>query len=525
MNARLTRLFISVATAITIVACSESVVNSAGIGGSGYISSGSISGFGSVFVNGVEFQTNEATTTYDVDGNPGTELDLAIGMVVQVSGTINDDGITGIATGISFDDELQGPVSGLAPINPLADNLTRTFSVLGVNVVIDSSSTSFDISDPAATDFGFTSIANDNNVEISGFFNQAGELIATRVELKDINFVVDRSIVEIKGNIISSGTTTFSLEGLGLTVDASGATLEDLPNGLENGQLVEVVGTLDAGLTSITATKVEGEDNSIADTNEFELEGIITDYNFPGDTDFYVSGILVDASNVERIEPSTLILDNNLRIEVEGEIRNGVLIANEIELEGGDLKVHAKVSSVDPIAGTFEVTPVTGKPVITVTVSSDTQLEDDVHEPAFTLVNLLNKLNDTHFVEVHGFDDGNGGIIATEVDIKEPGDVVVQGYATDATGDAAGGTMTVFGITFFFNNTITDFEIDSDIENVEDTTMSGAEINELLSVINNIEPQLVTIKDTSLQSVPEIDDGIGDGTADEIEIENEILLP
>ncbi|NOQ70091.1 MAG: hypothetical protein GQ573_08295, partial [Gammaproteobacteria bacterium] len=145
MNTRLTTMILSAAITLTIVACGGSGSSGfAGIGGSGFISSGSISGFGSVFVNGVEFEVDGATT-YDIDGDPdGMESDLAIGMIVQVSGAINEDGVTGTATGISFDDQLQGPVLGLAPLDPLADNITREFSVLGINVIIDSSSTTFD---------------------------------------------------------------------------------------------------------------------------------------------------------------------------------------------------------------------------------------------------------------------------------------------------------------------------------------------------------------------------------------------
>ncbi len=110
MNKQLTKNTISAAIALTLVACGGSDTDVAGIGGSGYISSGSITGFGSVYVNGVKFETDSAT--FDVDGTSGTQDDLAIGMVVKVNGSINADGVTGTASSISFDDELQGPVSG-----------------------------------------------------------------------------------------------------------------------------------------------------------------------------------------------------------------------------------------------------------------------------------------------------------------------------------------------------------------------------------------------------------------------------
>ncbi len=162
MNTLLIKSTLATAIALSIAACSPTDSEGvAGIGGSGYVSSGSVSGFGSVFVNGVEFETD--SSTFDVDGVSGTQDDLAIGMIVQVSGTINADGITGDATSISYDDQLQGPVTGLTA--PDADGLTRSFMVLGINVIIDSGSTSFDVSGdvtlPVNTTFDFDSIAGE----------------------------------------------------------------------------------------------------------------------------------------------------------------------------------------------------------------------------------------------------------------------------------------------------------------------------------------------------------------------------
>ncbi|RKZ59125.1 MAG: hypothetical protein DRQ44_14000, partial [Gammaproteobacteria bacterium] len=333
MNTQLTKIILSMVTALTIVACGGSGVGIglAGIGGSGFIASGSISGFGSVFVNGVEYETDSAT--FDVDGNlDGIESDLAIGMIVQVSGTINDDGVTGTATSISFDEELQGPVSAVGAAD--ADGIKRSLTILGLTVIIDSSSTTFDIDNdsiPANTVFDFDTIALKNNVEVSGFFDTNGNLQATRIELKDIDFDPS-NVIEVEGIITGLSGTTFSLDNFGsLMINAVAASLDDLPNGLEDGQLVEVKGNLDAGETTLTATKVEGEDNSADDTDEFELEGIITDY--VDDSNFKIGEIMIDASNASR-EPTSLILENDAHVEVEGAIVNGILIATEVESEG-----------------------------------------------------------------------------------------------------------------------------------------------------------------------------------------------
>ncbi|MGB5455735.1 MAG: hypothetical protein WBO18_07160, partial [Gammaproteobacteria bacterium] len=128
---------LTAATAISITACSSGGGDVAGIGGSGvlptggFVSSGTVTGFGSIFVNGVEFETG--SSTFNVDGNPdGVEGDLAIGMRVTVTGSVNADGITGTANSVEYDDEIQGPISDLSP--PDTDGVNKIFKVFGTTV-------------------------------------------------------------------------------------------------------------------------------------------------------------------------------------------------------------------------------------------------------------------------------------------------------------------------------------------------------------------------------------------------------
>jgi hypothetical protein len=134
------------------------------------------------------------------------------------------------------------------------------------------------------------------------------------------------------------------------------------------------------------------------------------------------------------------------------------------------------------------------------------QLEDKVTEiEPFTLFNL--DVDD--FVEVQGFEDGDGGIIAIEIDVKEPGDVVVRGYTNAADGDAAGGSVTILGVNFIFNAD-TDFEIDAAIEGELDTPVTDpAEIKNLIDSMSATS-QLVKVQV----------DKESDEIADEIELES-----
>ena len=316
-----------VAIVLALSACSSSDSSTPPANTSALASSGVITGFGSIFVNGVEFETDNAT--FNVDGVSGTQADLAIGMKVDVEGSINTDGITGIATHVDFDEELQGPVSGIN----VGDGQTRSFTVLGTTVIIDINDTRFDDDSSA---FSFATIEDNDNVEISGFFDATGALHATRIELEDEDFDVS-SIVEVEGAIAGLSGTFFMIGTL--EVDALDAELDDLPNGLVDGVKVEVKGTYDPTTNKLTATKVEGEDDELEDSeNEIEIEGIITRYE--SDSDFDVDGHLVDASNAER-EPSSLILVEGIHVEVEGIVSNGILIASEVKTREDENEVAA----------------------------------------------------------------------------------------------------------------------------------------------------------------------------------------
>ena len=82
----------------------------AGIGRTG-IAMGPIANFGSIIVNGVRYDTNSATFT--VNDAPGTQADLKVGQVVVVSGTIDNNGTTGTAETVFFDDNVKGPVQSI----------------------------------------------------------------------------------------------------------------------------------------------------------------------------------------------------------------------------------------------------------------------------------------------------------------------------------------------------------------------------------------------------------------------------
>src|SRR3972149_8130806 len=173
-----------------------------GIGGTG-ISVGKITAAGgtSVDVNGVAFDITNTTVT--VDGVPGNQNNLKVGMIVKVDGTFNPDGTTGIAANIEFKDILEGPVDSVSP----------TLVVLGQTVSV-SSSTHYDFADINSdgtidvSDFGIGNI-----VEVSGFVDANGVIHATYISLKAESTAGDEFEIELKGTITNlntfEGTFTF----------------------------------------------------------------------------------------------------------------------------------------------------------------------------------------------------------------------------------------------------------------------------------------------------------------------------
>ena len=331
---------IATAMAIGLAACSSGS-DVAGIGGSGITSTGTITGFGSIYVNDVKFETS--SSTFDVDDNPdSTENVLDLGMRVTVKGTLNADGVTGIANSVAYDDELEGPVSNVKNDGP--DK--KTITVLGVTVALNRDTTYFNIEhdeDSAVSgtlNFDDISQADTVNkmVEISGYVNSTGELVATRVELEDDTFNLNDTTVEIKGTITSVDATGFTLNILGTTgvivdVDTSlPPEYEDLPvAGIAEDEVVEVEGKcpVDIDCAMINATRIEGESEGFDDDHDgdVEIEGFITRYD--SDSDFDVNGLPVDASTAD----FNFTLEKDLFVEVEGTVIDNVLIATKVELE------------------------------------------------------------------------------------------------------------------------------------------------------------------------------------------------
>ena len=408
-----------------------------GIGGTG-ITSGTITGFGSVFVNGVEFETDGSS--FDVDDNIGTDQDvLGLGMVVTVTGSINPDGVTGTALSILYDDEVEGPIAD-DPVED-ADRVTKTFTVLGITVVVDRNTTVF-----SGTDYDYDSLAMDNIVEVSGFFDGTGALQATRLE-KTGQLTLGLSGVEMRGTVRAfNGTDTFLLDGITVMFDGS-TDLSEVPGGvIDGGQFVEVTGTLETP-TFITALRIELESEGFDDDEDrVSIQGLVTD--FTGIGNFMVNGQPVDASAAD-FEPASLAasLGNNASVEVSGPIVGGVLQAIEVEQRGGEIKIIAPVTTFDAEAGWVNVSVVGGETDITVLTDSQTQFEDERDGLDDCSLASLSSLMLGEGLIVEGFINGGSNVLASSIKCDDLEKIELRGPLDAASGDDTSGTVTILGVT------------------------------------------------------------------------------
>ena len=391
----------------------------AGISGSGK-AVGVITQFGSIFVNGIEYDTSDAVIV--VNGVLATEDDLGVGMVVFIQGTVNEDGVTGVAEVVIVDDNLKGPISEITSATDESGAVldARQITVLGIDVVIERTGTVFE-------DTTFESLSAGDFVEIYGFAESGNNIRATRVERE--NFVAGVTKVEVYGAVNALDTTAETFMLGNYTVNYSAAVFDDIDEStFADGLLVEVKGTLaSADALSIDATKIEptgidggdAEDNgevdvdtSFGDDDEFTTEGTISSYD-PATNTFVINGTTVDASSAELV-PGNLILEDGLIVQVEGTFSGDVLIAEEIKSRRGRIEIEARISGLDE--ANQSITLNLGVGVLDVAITAQTLMDDDrdSRDERFNFEDLM--VGD--FLELEAI-DVDGALIATRVDRED----------------------------------------------------------------------------------------------------------
>jgi hypothetical protein len=372
---------------------------------------------GSVIVNGVHFDDN--TATIKIDDTPKTSNDLQSGMVVRLRGQINGNATTGTAQVVNVSTEIRGTVQ-----THDGTTVPPTFTVVGQTVFVDDLTVlaNFGASPPPASAVG--SLSNGSSfVEVHGLRDATGALHASRVELLNANPLGD----ELRGTVDGLGATTFTLKNgtTSVPVNFSAVTIT-----LANGEIVEVHGAFNG--TTFTATSINIEDDAQFQHQageEFEIEGQVSGCLAANPcTLFNVGAQVVQVSASTRFEGGAPTdLADGIRVEAEGhQFSASTLIAEKIAFKRTRVILTGQVTNT-----TGTLTAGTGH-VGTVTV-----LGQLVQVTTLTEIKTNDSITTLDRVEVRGFVDSSGNVVADRVDDNPGGGNkdIVQAPVTNKAGN------------------------------------------------------------------------------------------
>ncbi len=300
---------------------------------------GTISGLGSVIVNGVRYETIGASVI-DADDSHTISTPLGLGMTVSI------DPLTSSATTAGTIYIQTGIKGGTSAV----DTTAKTLNVAGLPVTTDSATF---IVTSAGQAGSFADLADNLNVEVYGLPQTDGTFKATRIEIE-----ATAQVVQLVGAVSNLNTTnkTFTL-GSGsntVTIAYSGITV---PTGIANGSVVSVHTATTATASQYTATSMYLRSTNVSTFTQYaanyggtsgvrneanELYGMVS--NLTG-TPPYTNGCSMQVQGVPTtLRSATLCasLQNGDYVEVKGLLTDGTLAAYRLEFKtaGGDRSLN-----------------------------------------------------------------------------------------------------------------------------------------------------------------------------------------
>lgn len=421
---------------------------------------GSITGFGSVFVNGTKFEV-AGNTVISIEGETdsmGDDSRLRLGMKVRVSG-VNNNGVR-TADRIEFDEDLKGPIESITPDG--ADPTIGTISVMSQVVTVDGS-TVFD--DDVGNNDGIAGIDYRDLqvgmvVEVSGFPTDNG-LLATRIDRQvdaagndpDVGDpAVDDDELELKGFVeaVANDLSSITVEGVVFLVSPNTTFEVGL---VLSADLVGAFVEVEADIVGVdfVAVKVEREDdfNDEDRDGEFEIEGVLQSVDTVSSPNtFTINSITVPITDASSLAPLV-----GMRVEIKGSFdANGVLVLREAEQDIEDnVRTEDLVATVDP--GTISFTTRLG---LLISPTGSSRVEDsasDDNGDHLTPAQFIGRLQTGDRIESRGHEDTAGAVVWARVERDELAarnddfECELRGPVESIAGDASGFSFVIQGVT------------------------------------------------------------------------------
>lgn len=308
--------------------------------GAGSFTSGPIAGFGSVIVGGVRFDDTLALIV-DEDGNRATRGDLKLGSVIDIdAGRIDRAEARAVALRIMLGGALVGPVGAV-------DVVANTLTLLGQAVLV-TTSTVFD----AAITGGLAGITVGSVYEVHGLFDPANNrFVATRVAPK-----TGATEFRLRGLVSSLDKTARTFKIGNQLINYAGVPNADVPSTLADGQFVRVLLQTTQVNGAWVAIRLRHSVRTFEPRPDVRVEGVISAWTSA--QAFEINGLKIDAANAT-FPDGTAGVVLGARVEVEGAIVNGVLVATKVEMEDRRdrgrrlLEFRGEMGNLDTTAKTF----------------------------------------------------------------------------------------------------------------------------------------------------------------------------
>jgi hypothetical protein len=320
-----------------------------GMGGSG-ISMGRASSFDPLIVNGDEFDTSNSDFVYEEEtaGEPGDDSRLKVGMVVRVTSAYNSE--VHDASLVEYAKLLEGAITS----NDVTPGGIGTLEALGQHIIVNVE-TVYDDGE-ANLEIPLSDLPAGAMIELSGFTDGKGTILATRIDLKSMTHDTETR-QEIKGLVSDLEESSNRFRIGALSIDYTGL---DLPAGFADGVYVEVKGFLINATLEASHLEIEGDgDLSVANDGDWvEMEGIVTELILTDDngTLFVLNGQQVLADSSTRYDPGRKADDIvfNQPMKVEGRMEGSILVADYIDIKvspADKSRITATLDGIDKEAG------------------------------------------------------------------------------------------------------------------------------------------------------------------------------
>ncbi len=396
------------------------------------VSVGTITGLGSVVVNGVRFNDDSATIT--VNDQPATSADLKVGMVVEVEGSAsacpNADAAVceGLAARIRFRNNLEGPITSI-------DVPARSLTVMGRDVGVDDS-TVFEGS--AAGDLSGLSIGD--MVSVSGLEEQSR--LRARWVRRASPFENGVTPVMVHGVIANLDATQATCTVDGIAVRFQGLPSSELPaGGVADGQHVQALGR-NYGGGVMTADRIQLRDRlNQPDGSRVELEGFVS--GFASVAEFFVGGQQVDATGALFRNGTATDLRDGTKVEIEGTMVGSLLVASKVifRLEVS-AQIVAPLQRKDADNAAFVVL---GQTVVTTPLTQFLDSSGPGGRATPTLAYADLAVSDR--VDVRAYQDTSGRLVAMRVERTDPDPLLIAKGPVIAKTPVTGFSLLGIGVT------------------------------------------------------------------------------